>query len=483
MSLVAVDPRWSRPLSVVRHLRAAGHDVPVALVVTAEDLDATGATLALLPDAGQVAVVPFGDGDEDLRRRLDLLSRSSQEQRRVRDALDTMNRTLADRSRPREDRGPSGASALYLAALVRHAADTIVALDGSGRIVTLNPAAERTLGLPADEAEGRPIDDLLSDTDAGQLPRLLAAARSGAEQVRHELSVHLLDGRRALLSASAAAIRDDTGRLVGLVLIARDVTAERQSEQQLRELQKAESLATLASGVAHDFNNLLVQVQAWADLARATPADHDLVIEALDNIGVATRQAAELSRAMLVYGGQGEFESVRLDLSSLVSELRPLLAASVPGRIELVLDSATPAVVHADPTQLRQIVLNLVGNAVEAIDGDRGTIVVRTSEETVDGVPGVDPDRSVDPSPSSSLPLGRYGVIEVADSGPGIAPEHRRRLFDPFFTTKFTGRGLGLAASQGIARAHGGLITVHDAAEGGARFRVHLPAISPVPSS
>jgi PAS domain S-box-containing protein len=477
VSLVAVDASWLRPLSVVRRLRAAGHALPVALVVPAEDVEAARATLALLPDAGEVTVVPVADGD--LHRRLEQVARSSRHQQKLRGALDAMNRELAGGSRPSEGLGPSGVSAHYLAALVRHAADAIVALDGRGRVVTINAAAERALRLPADEVEGRAIDDLLGDEDPGELSALLAAAAAGTEQIRHDLPVSLRDGRRTLLSATAAAIHDDTGALAGIALIARDVTAEREAEQQLRELQKAESLATLASGVAHDFNNLLVQIQGWTDLARQSPDDHTLVTDALDNIVIATRQAADLSRAMLVYGGRGRFEAQQLDLAVLLTELRPLLVASVPAKIELRLETTTRAEVRADPTQLRQIVLNLVVNATEAIGDARGTIVVRTDETTLATPSGSGADRSVDASVPGPLAAGRYGVIEVGDSGPGIDPDHRPRLFDPFFTTKFTGRGLGLAASQGIARASGGIITVDDAAEGGARFRVHLPVVPP----
>jgi PAS domain S-box-containing protein len=483
VSLVAVDATWHRPLSVVRHLRAAGHDVPIALVAADEDVEATGTTLALLPGAGEVAVVPVGDGDDELVLRLEQLARSSRGRQQLRGALDAMNRALAGRSHPTGGRGRSGISEHYLAALVRHAADTIVALDGEGRIVTLNAAAERALMLPVDEAEGRVIGDLLGDDDPGELTALLADASSGIEQVHHELPVHLRDGSRRLLSATAAAIRDDTDALAGLVLIARDVTAERRGEQQLRELQKAESLATLASGVAHDFNNLLVQIQGWTDLARATPDDDRLVADALDNIAVATRQAAELSRAMLVYGGRGSFEPQRLDLASLITELRPLLVASVPAKIDLDLDTTTPAEVSGDPTQLRQVVLNLVVNATEAIGDHRGTIVVRTGSEVVRTGSGVGPTGSDDPSLPAPLAEGAYGIIEVEDTGPGLDPEHRHRLFDPFFTTKFTGRGLGLAASQGIARAHGGVITADDAPGGGARFRIHLPVTRPLSAS
>jgi two-component system, cell cycle sensor histidine kinase and response regulator CckA len=412
-------------------------------------------------------VVTSDAGVDDLLAQLEGFVRSSRRRQQLQVALDAMNLDLAGAERSSHATG-AAVSERYLAALVRHAADTIISIDAAGRIVTINDAGQRTFGVVLDEVEGRPLDDLLAADDPGRLLELMEAASTGEEQIEHELSVHLRDGRHLLLSATAAAVRDETDRLAGLVLIARDITAQRQSEQRLRALQKAESLATLASGVAHDFNNLLVQIQGWADVARRVPEDADLVAGALENILVATDQAAELARAMLAYGGRGRFEPERLRLDDLLADLRPLLEATTPPKIRLELDSGDDAgEVEADPTQLRQVVLNLVGNAVEALGDGPGRIAVRTGIEVRAraGHPGVEP----------SLPPGRYAYLEVTDSGPGIDPDHVDRLFDPFFTTKFTGRGLGLAASQGIARAHDGLIDIPAQPGQGARFRLLLP--------
>jgi PAS domain S-box-containing protein len=472
VALVAVDLGGARPWTAVRQLRAAAPALPLAIVADDAEAVAARSTLALLPEAGEVTVVPTGSDAPELLRRLQEVASASDQRQKVRGALDAMNRDLAGRRAPGTDAPRTSVSEHYLAALVRHAADTIISLDPTGHIVTFNAAARRSWGLDPADVEGRPLAELLAEADGGELLELLADAASGEEQVDHELPVQLRDGRQLLLSATASAIRDDTGALAGLVLIARDVTAERRSEQRLRALQKAESLATLASGVAHDFNNLLVQVQGWADVARRNLDDHDLVTAALEHVDVATRQASELARAMLAYGGRGRFEPEPIRLGRLVDDLRPLLAATVPPKIELVLESTADAEVRGDPTQLRQVVLNLVVNATEAIGDHPGTIVVRTgSARRGDPATTTAEDGHGDPP----LLAGCYAIIEVEDSGVGIDPDHHDRLFDPFFTTKFTGRGLGLAASQGIVRAHGGLITVARETDRGARFRVHLP--------
>jgi PAS domain S-box-containing protein len=466
--LVVIDRSWPRPLSTVRQLRDVDPSVGLALAVAAEETAAMRSRLAFLPDAGDVVVVDADAPAHELRERLLGLSGSAHRRRQVRGALDAMNRDLAaaDRTRPTEP-AASAVSEHYLAALVRHAADTIVSIDPSRHIVTINEAGRRTWGLDPDEVEGRRIDEVLAADDPGRLHELLAGAEDGPAQVDHELPLHLASGRELLLSATAAAIRDDAGALAGLVIIARDITAERRAEQRLRALQKAESLATLASGVAHDFNNLLVSIQGWAAVAAAAPERTELVGGALEHIQAATRQAADLARAMLAYGGRGHIEPEPLRLSALLADLRPLLTATVPPKIALRLDVSEDAEVRADPTQLRQVVLNLVGNAAEAIGDASGSIRLRTGLEQVE-------ERGVD-TPDGALPAGGYAIIEVTDTGPGIDPGHLDRLFDPFFTTRFTGRGLGLAASQGIAHAHGGAIVVRSTPGAGACFRVLLP--------
>jgi PAS domain S-box-containing protein len=466
-AVVVVDHGWSRPMSAARQLRLADPEVGLVLAVPAAETDSVRAKLAFLPDVSDVGVVTSDAGVDELLGQLDEFVSSSRRRQQLRGALDAINRNLAGVVTARHPAG-AAVSERYLAALVRHAADTIVSTDATGRIVTINEAGQHTFGVVLDEVEGWPLQDLLAADDPGRLVDLLEGAGSGEAQIDHELPVRLRDGRQLLLSATAAGVRDETDRLAGLVLIARDITAQRQTEQQLRALQKAESLATLASGVAHDFNNLLVQIQGWADVARRAADDADLVAGALENILVATDQAAGLARAMLAYGGRGEFQPERLQLDDLLASVRPLLEASIPSKIRLELEGCTDAdEIEGDPTQLRQVVLNLVGNAIEAIGDGPGRITVRTGTE--------DRRRGGPTEAEPALPPGRYAYLEVADSGPGIDPEHHDRLFDPFFTTKFTGRGLGLAASQGIARAHDGLIVVASPPGGGARFRLLLP--------
>jgi PAS domain S-box-containing protein len=466
--LVVIDPAWPQPLSAARELRAADATAAVVLAVPGGAVETMRARLAFLPELGAITVVSVDDPPHGLRRQLHDASRTSQQRQRVRGALDAINREVTGRRVADVRRTPTAAvSGHYLAALVHHAADSILSIAPDGRIVTINAAAARTFGLDPRAVEGTRLRDLLAEDDHGGLLAVLAAAEAGTEQVEDDLAVRLHNGRHLLLSATAAAICDDAGELAGLVVIARDVTAERASEQRLRALQQAESLATLASGVAHEFNNLLVQAQGWADLASDDPDDPQLVRTALEHIGTATRRAGELARAMLAYGGRARIQPTHVRLGTLLRELRPLLDASVPAKLHLELDLAADPELWADPVQVRQVVLNLVVNAVEAIGDQPGTIRVALREE-----PEAPPIDGVRAEPRGA---GRSAVLEVEDTGPGIDAEVVERLFDPFYTTKFTGRGLGLAAAQGIVRAHGGTITVDGRPGEGACFRVHLP--------
>jgi PAS domain S-box-containing protein len=468
VGLVVIDPAWPQPLAAVREIRRVDAGVGLVIATPADGVAGMRSRVAFLPGAGEVGVVAADLAPRRLRGQLEELTTAVRRRQRVRRALDAINRDLAHEPPPGgAGTGASSVSEHYLAALVRHAADTIVSVDPDGRLVTVNEAGQRTLGLDPVAAEGRPLGELLAPDDPGALVEMLRAATAEV-QVEEEIPAHLAHGPRVVLSATAAPVVDDGGSLAGLVLIARDVTAERQAEQRLQALQKAETLATLASGVAHDFNNLLVQVQGWSDLAAEDPSDTGMVSEALEHIGEATRRASELARAMLAYGGRGRFEVELIRVGGLLADLMPLLAAAVPAKIRLETDLVEDPEVRADATQLRQVVLNLVTNASEAIGEHVGVILLRTGTVTLEHggtAEGVE----------HPLADGRYAFIEVVDDGPGVEPGHEHRLFDPFFTTKFTGRGLGLAASQGIARAHGGGIAVDSRPGAGARFRVHLP--------
>jgi two-component system, cell cycle sensor histidine kinase and response regulator CckA len=226
------------------------------------------------------------------------------------------------------------------------------------------------------------------------------------------------------------------------------------SEAGARHVQKLESIGVLAGGIAHDFNNLLHVVLGNADLARlqldaAAPAR-----EYLDEVIRATQRAGELTQQLLAYSGRGAIEIRHLNLSDEVREMATLLRTAISKQATLVweLTPGLPAVT-ADPTQVRQVVMNLITNASDALGDSAGTITLRT---------GLD---------------GELVFLEVSDTGIGMDTGTLQRIFDPFFSTKFTGRGLGLAAVMGIVESHHGHVRIRSAPGEGTTFRILFPAV------
>jgi signal transduction histidine kinase/CheY-like chemotaxis protein len=248
--------------------------------------------------------------------------------------------------------------------------------------------------------------------------------------------------------------------------------AERASLQaQFLQAQKLESLGVLAGGIAHDFNNLLCGVLGASDLALARLSPNHPVREMIAQIQGTSQRAAELCRQLLAYAGKGRFLVVPTDLSALVEGMGHLLTLSIGKKAVLRyhLAAGLPSV-NADATQIRQILLNLVVNAAEAIGVRSGLVTISTGAITCDEqyLRGAYLD--------DDLPSGTYVFLEVADTGVGMDEDTRARLFDPFFSTKFTGRGLGLAAVLGIVRGHRGTIKVYSEPGRGSCFKVLLPA-------
>jgi signal transduction histidine kinase/CheY-like chemotaxis protein len=288
---------------------------------------------------------------------------------------------------------------------------------------------------------------------------------------RHQLGA---DANLLLLQTSIAVIVL-TALVIGAVMTERDAVtrALEESRVKLQQARHLESLGLLAGGIAHDFNNLLTGVLGSASLARQQmmpAARHPAAIH-LQEIERSAERAADLCRQMLAYAGQGRFQSQPLDLSAIVRDTIGVLSRTIGDNISMASDlpAHLPAV-DADATQIRQVVMNLLLNASEAIKGDAGTIRVTT------GVTIADRALLATAHLAPELDTGRYVSLTIADTGHGMNADTLSRIFDPFFTTKFTGRGLGLAAVLGIVRSHRGALWVTSTPGAGTTFRLLLPA-------
>ncbi len=245
----------------------------------------------------------------------------------------------------------------------------------------------------------------------------------------------------------------------------------RRLETQIQHAQKLESLGVLAGGIAHDFNNILMGVLGNADLGLLELSPVSPVRENLEEIRRAATRAADLCRQMLAYSGKGRFVVEPIDLSDVVREMAHMLGVSISKNVGLRYDFAEnlPAV-EADVTQIRQVVMNLITNASEAIGEASGMISVTT------GASECDRARLGETYLAEDLAEGVYVTLEVSDTGCGMDAETKAKIFDPFFSTKFAGRGLGLAALLGIVRGHRGAVTVDSEVGRGTTFTVLLPA-------
>ncbi len=330
-------------------------------------------------------------------------------------------------------------------------------------------------GWSREEAVGRNVHELLHTTAARPLEEIRAALFAEGEW-NGELK-HRNRSGQDLDVWSSWVVRRRSGKPSGWLEIARDITDRKRLEAHLRETQKLESLGLLAGGVAHDFNNILTGVIGNVSLAQelADPGSsiHSLLSDAL----AASERAALLIKQMLAYAGKGQFVVQPLDLSKVVRDTIPLAGRSISKgiQVELALSDQLPPV-EADATQIEQVAMNFILNAAEAIDDRPGRITIRTGVREIDPA---EPPKSYDigqPEP------GRYAVLEVHDTGPGIGDSVRPNIFDPFFTTKFTGRGLGLAAVSGIVRSLNGAIQVESSPGQGSTFRALLPVkMAPAP--
>ncbi|MFO7974284.1 MAG: ATP-binding protein [Candidatus Hydrogenedentota bacterium] len=245
----------------------------------------------------------------------------------------------------------------------------------------------------------------------------------------------------------------------------------RKLEAQVLHAQKLESIGVLAGGIAHDFNNLLVSMMGNAELARIEVGSSSRAQRFLEEINKAASRAADLCRQMLAYSGKGKFVVEVLNLNDIATEMAGLVGLSMckSTRLEYCLADHLPAV-EADATQLRQVVMNLVTNANEALEDKPGVVTIAT------GVTSCEANEADFLGMVAQIEPGNYVFLEVSDTGCGMDPETLERIFDPFFSTKFAGRGLGLAAVLGIVRGHGGAIKVDSTPGEGTTFRVVLPA-------
>jgi PAS domain S-box-containing protein len=356
-----------------------------------------------------------------------------------------------------------------LASIVDSSEDAIIGKDLDGTIISWNKSAERIYGYRSEEAIGKPIAILAPKDRLEEIPRILERIRHG-ERFEHYETVRVTkDGRHLDVSISISPLHNAAGEIVGASAIARDVTAQKRTEHQLRQAQKIEAIGRLAGGVAHDFNNILGIITACTEFLHDRIAPGTGPRQYVDNIGEAAERGASLTRQLLAFSRRQAIEPQILDLNERLKVISKLLRPLMGDDVEVVLQTKSPLVlVEADPNQLDQVVLNLAVNARDAMP-QGGKFVLTT--ETVEL-------NQVLAQQHQPMTAGKYVMLAVSDNGSGMDDATSSRIFEPFFTTKETGKGtgLGLATVYGIIKQSGGHIWVDSEPGRGTTFRIYLPS-------
>jgi len=386
------------------------------------------------------------------------------ERKRIEQELRRAHEELAERTAEQ-----IGEYRARLASIIDSSEDAILAKGLDGTITAWNKGAERIYRYTAEEVVGKNISLLVPSDRPDEVPEILKKIARG-EPIEHYESERITkDGRRLSVSLSVSPLRDKTGEVVGASVIARDITAQRKAEDQLRQAQKMEAIGRLAGGVAHDFNNVLGIINACAEFLRdrLDPASEPSVF--VENIRKATERGSALTRQLLAFSRKQVIKPVILDLNDRLKDITKLLRPLMGDDVEVVVSPRSQtAIVEADPGQVDQIVMNLAVNARDAMHKG-GRLILETDL--------VELDQHFADQHQPLVP-GKYVMLAVSDTGSGMDRETLSRIFEPFFTTKEPGKGtgLGLSTVYGIAKQSGGHVWVYSEPERGTTFKVYLPS-------
>ena len=355
-----------------------------------------------------------------------------------------------------------------LASIIDSSEDSIIAKDLDGTILTWNTGAEKLYGYTTDEAVGKSIKMLVPKDHLDEIPLILERIRQG-ESIEHYESVRVTkDGRQVDVSVRISPIRDASGTPVGASAISRDITAQKRTEEHIRQAQKMDAIGRLAGGLAHDFNNILGIITACTELLRSHVDGSGESKEYTGNIHTAVDRGSALTRQLLAFSKKQKVQPQILDLNQRLKETVRLLRPLMGDDVEIVVVPRSPsAIVEADLSQLDQILINLAMNARDAMPRG-GKFILETSNARLDETYALQ---------HPSIRPGSYVMLATSDTGTGMAAATASRIFEPFFTTKEVGKGtgLGLATVYGIVQQSGGHIQVYSELGRGTTFKIYLP--------
>ncbi len=353
--------------------------------------------------------------------------------------------------------------------------EAITVHDTAFNILRANKAAEKILDLPVTQISNRKCYELFHGADRS--PGYCASCevlKTGKPASIEMFEPHL----NKFIQLKALPRFDSSGRIIGIVHITRDITRQKEAEEEQKKLQtqfihaqKMESVGRLASGIAHDFNNILSTIISYSELALLDPPRDEALKERLKIINESGEKAAELTRQLLAFSRRQVLEMKALDLKTVIMQMAKMLRRMIGEDIILELNlKAAPSTVLADKNQIEQVLMNLTVNARDAMP-EGGRLIIETSRAEIE-------ENFTRQRPE--MKAGSYVVIAVSDTGIGMSSAIREKIFEPFFTTKGIGKGtgLGLATVYGIIKQHNGFIYVYSEPGSGATFKIYLPLVT-----
>jgi len=345
----------------------------------------------------------------------------------------------------------------------------VVMLDRDATVTFCNQTVLQMVGCNLDEMVGRNWhDSFVPERKRAESKANFAKAMQGGGPSSHENLVLTKTGKERQMQWTNTFLSDVNGRILSAFSVGSDITDQRQMEDNYRQAQKMESVGRLAGGVAHDFNNHLTVINGYCDMILKQLPEGDRVRKRIQQVRVAGDRAADLTKQLLAFSRKQVLSPKALSWNAVVKGMESMLSRLVREQILLKTDLSPDAgTVLADPSQMEQVLMNLVVNASDSIHG-AGSVRIETANVTLDAAQAAN-DREAQP--------GDYVMLAVSDTGGGIDAETRDHIFEPFFTTKELGKGTGLGLSMvyGIVKQSGGWVSVESQLGKGSTFRIYLP--------
>jgi len=372
-------------------------------------------------------------------------------------------------SRDISDRKKKEKEIIILATAFKQIDEGVVITDGEGIILYINEAFRRQSGFTRKSFMGTPLGKLEYESELNHDRQSLQAAFGKGKSWKGRLERKRKNGVSYQVNASLTPIRDEDGKVSNFVYIERDITLELKIQNKFLEMQKMEAMGTLAGGIAHDFNNILMPIIVNSEMLLWDVGKDDPQNVYFNQILESAKRGKELVKQIISYSRQSSVQKKPIDLVPLIKDSVSFLRASLPSTIQIeTVINAHDVLIEGNPTQIHQVIMNLITNAADAIGAKGGRIKITLDHHETE---------AVNAHPESQLKEKPYARISVEDSGTGIDPGILNKIFDPFFSTKDPGKGsgMGLSVARRITHDHGGTISVDSEPDKGAVFHIYLP--------